>query len=193
MNLHRGKFRSRQRLSKPNPPKEEAATVSAPKLVDELKERLDALVGDINPVRSTVERLTVRKDFAELKRLIGDIASEIGPIKENVESLKLPKDVVVPQDIAVSIGKIQAQLDRLEKKQADLEDQSRRMAETFSSAILGLEDKMDRPPTADGKASALLARSIDKLRSDLMSRKLRFIRDSNGDLAAAEVTTGPLN
>lgn len=162
MSLHRGNFRPRQRVASGKPPKE-AAPVSTSGLVDELKAELSKISKDINPIKVTLERLSAPK-----------------------------KDVFVPDDIAKSLGEIQNRLDRLEKNQKKLEDQAKRMAETFSNAILKLGDKVEKVAGVED-SSFSLAHSLEQLLAVLSSRKLKVIRDSNGDMTAVEVTSGPQN
>jgi hypothetical protein len=76
--------------------------------------------------------------------------------------------------------------------QAEVENQTKRMASTFSNAILKLADKVEK--ISGGEDSSFsLAHSLEKLLQVLTARKLRFIRDSNGDLTGAEVTIGTQN
>lgn len=107
-----------------------------------------------------------------------------------MERLAAPQeDISVPKDISVSLGKIHNRLDRLERNQEQVEAQAKRMATTFSSAILKLADKVEK--IAGGEDSSFsLAHSLEKLLQVLSARKLRIIRDSNGDMVGVEATAG---
>ncbi|HEY6022055.1 MAG TPA: hypothetical protein VIY48_19960 [Candidatus Paceibacterota bacterium] len=123
-------------------------------------------------------------DFAALREQIANITSSIGPLRGTVEKLAAPKeDVTVPGDISQSLKLVHNRLDRLEQENQRIADQQQKMATTFSNALLKLSDKVE-------KYEGELAHSLDKLTQVLSARKLRIIRDNNGDMASVEVTTG---
>jgi Mg2+ and Co2+ transporter CorA len=132
-------------------------------------------------------------ELTEIREQIANLSQSLSPLRANVERLAVPKtDISVPKDIARTLGEIQNQLNRLERRQAETEAQTKRMATTFSNAILKLADKVER--ISGGEDSSFsLAHSLEKLLAVLSSRKLRIIRDSHGDMVGVETTSGTQN
>ena len=154
--MHRSSFRTKKQ-STFSVPVREAAKSARPDELAQIREQIQNLNRSLAPVASTVERLAVPK-----------------------------KDISVPEDIALTLGEIQNQLNRLERRQAEIETQTKRMATTFSNAILKLADKVEK--ISGGEDSTFsLAHSLERLLGVLSSRKLRIIRDSNGDMTEVEV------
>ncbi len=107
-------------------------------------------------------------------------------MKAGIASLSAPKAPdTVPADIAQSLRLIHNRLDRLERGQAEIESQAKRMATTFSNAILKLADKVEKIAGVED-SSFSLAHSLEQLVGVLTNRRLRIIRDGDGNMAAVE-------
>lgn len=120
------------------------------------------------------------KDLDSIREQIENVSRKLSPLTASVERLSAPKeDISVPADISQSLRQVHGRLERLERELREVESQSKRMAQTFSSAILRLSEMVE-------KHDGALAHSLDKLLGVLTCRKLRIIRDSNGDMVAVE-------
>ena len=103
-----------------------------------------------------------------------------------MERLAAPKeDISVPGDIAASLRLVHGRLDRLERQQKEQETQLRKMATTFSNALLKMGEKVEKIAGVED-SSFSLAHSLEKLINVLGSRKFRFKRNADGDMVSME-------
>jgi len=121
-----------------------------------------------------------------LREQIENISRRLVPLTSSVARLAAPReDVSIPADVAQSLKLVHGRLDRLERELAEAESSRKKMAATFSNAILKMGDKVEKIAGVED-SSFSLAHSLEKLLKVLSSRKLRIIRDSNGDMVAVE-------
>lgn len=155
--MHRSNFRPRNRFAP-------VATKAAPKEAAPLPSR----------------------ELEAIKEQIANVSRDLSPLRANVERLAAPKeDISVPGDIAQSLRLVHGRLDRLERQQREQDDQLKKMATTFSNALLRMGDKVEK--ISGGEDSSFsLAHSLEKLLAVLTSRRLRIIRDKDGNMAAVE-------
>lgn len=120
------------------------------------------------------------RNLEALREQIENVSSVLSPLRDSVERLSAPKDdIKVPADIAQALRLAHNRLDQLEETQKAALTEIRRMATTFSNAILKLSEKVE-------KHEGALARSLDKLIFVLSSRKLRIKRDNDGNMVELE-------
>lgn len=133
------------------------------------------------------------RDLDGIREQIENVTKTLSPLRASVERLAAPKqDISVPSDIAQALRLAHGRLDRVEKQQEAMLSELRRMASAFSNAILKLSDKVEK--ISGGEDSSFsLAHSLEKLLAVLTSRKLRIIRDSNGDMVEVETVSPPQN
>lgn len=139
------------------------------------------------PVAQEAAKAAKSDELAELREQIENVAKTLSPLTANVERLAAPKeDISVPADIGKAIQLAHNRLDRLEAQQKEALSELRRMATTFSNALLRMGDKVEK--IAGGEDSSFsLAHSLEKLISVLSSRKMRVVRDSDGNMVELEM------
>lgn len=135
------------------------------------------------------EQESLRHELDEIREQIAGLTPKIVSLKSSVDVLSKPKeDVSVPGDIAKSLRLVHGRLDRLESQQKEQDSQIKKATETFSNAILKMADKLEK--IAGGEDSKFsLAHSLEKLLTVLQTRKLRIIRDNDGNMVAVETQT----
>lgn len=129
---------------------------------------------------------TASNDLDDIRSQIAELSKDIRPLRASMESLAAPSDdISVPSDIDKSLKSLHSRLDKIEGSIEELEAQQRRMSTTFSNAILKLADKVEK--ISGGEDSSFsLAHSLEKLIKVLESRKIRIIRDKDGDMTGLE-------
>ena len=147
---------------------------------------------NVNPREGQPAPLRAAKadlDLDEIKEQIVNLTKALSPIKETVaavaDKMKDKKDPKVPADVDKSLKMLHSRLDKIENQVDILADNQKRMATTFSSAIMALTDKIEK--IAGGEDSEFsLSHSLEKLIDLLSNRKLKIVRNNDGDMVGVE-------
>ena len=108
-------------------------------------------------------------------------AKAVSSLRQKLETSRVNSGA----DFDKSLKAILSILERIEARQAELESNQTRMSTTFSNAILQLADKVEK--ISGGEDSSFsLAHSLEKLIGVLTNKKLKIIRDKDGNMSALE-------